>query len=180
MSNKKPDTAARKEQEETTSSQMNKRHNAKKVKAKTKTLVTNTKDDDDDDDDDSLERCKSLKFMKLFVKPLLGGQTYEIDVSEKCTIGEVKGILEIQYQVDTSQVILVHHDKQLNDIRTAVSYGVRNHSTLYMMPKMRSGPLNYKVNLLPNQFLNVFEISWLNFFVFSDEYESSESAYDGH
>lgn len=103
-------------------------------------------EDDRSEESETLENQKQ-NVIKLFVKPLLGGQTFEIEVSKKSTISSVKETLENQYEVDTLRQILVYHDKQLPDDQTIEACGVQNNSTLYMIPKMRSGPLNYRVTI---------------------------------
>ena len=79
--------------------------------------------------------------MPLFVK-ILTGKTIHLNVDSSHTVYEIKVMIYMGEGIPPKQQMLIHAGKQLAGDRTMESYGIKEHSTIHLVPRLRGGMQN--------------------------------------
>ena len=76
--------------------------------------------------------------MPIFVKTETG-KTIHLNVDPSCTVYEIKIMVHMGEGIPLKQQCLEHTYKELADDRTMESYGIKEHSTIHLVPRRRGG-----------------------------------------
>lgn len=111
----------------------------------------------------NFQHSKGAQKIWLKIQTLLSSTSYKVQASLDLTVKQLTMEISRVLKMDKGNKCLIYGDKVLPEEETLMNLNLPNNALLYLVPEMKTGPINYSVKIIFRFFFCYFlslNLSW--------------------